>query len=460
MTGTSNENSLTRNITPLSGRFVTIIAFLVIMVLSILFALHPFKIWTYAHFFILLYLLIAHSKVGLIVIGLNFQLLILSYFAISGLTISLLFYGVFIVIVLALFYGNILGYRIPGSPFLLDKYIIIMLVYLTFSLLFLSVSVGYGSGKLRTFLMNVILFYLPIILVKKYSDFVLVVKGIMVYGILFTIFSILSYLGFEPIDILNISGRFAPMGMNSIWVARHFSYAILAELFFIHLYMKAPSKNIGKLVGLTLLIAIQFYFIFLTGSRGPLLSLMLAILFVILASIRLRFFYIVLIALAIMIVSVAALYFIPSNIADRLLTRDYSSQLTIQIRLAANLQALNMFWENKILGAGLGSFASVSYLNFPHNVFSETLAELGLVGFTIFITIIITGISYMFRLRKTFDRTSLLLLAAMFITAIVNINFGEQIGSNYYLYFSLGLINAALILTGKKKEGLLDEDCN
>jgi len=187
---------------------------------------------------------------------------------------------------------------------------------------------------------------------------------------------------------------------------------------------------------------------------------MLAILFVILASIRLRFSYVILIALAIMIVSVAALYFIPSNIADRLLTRDYSSQVTIQLRLAANLQALNMFWENKIFGAGLGSFASVSYLNIPHNVFSETLAELGLVGFTLFLTILITGISYMIRLRKSFYRPALLLLAAMFITAIVNINFGEQIGSNYYLYFSLGLINAALILTRNKKEGLSDEDCN
>jgi len=460
MNSISNGNSLTANSYPVSGRLVTIAAFLIILALSALFALHPFKIWTYAHFIILFYLLIAHSKVGLIVLGLNFQLLILSYFAISGITIPLLFYGVYIVIVLALFYGNVLGYRIQTSPFLLDKYIILMLVYLTFSLFFFSVSFGYGTGKLRTFLMNVILFYLPIVLVKRFSDFVLVVKGILIYGFLFTIFSILSYLGLEPIDILNISGRFAPMSMNSIWVARHLSYAILAELFFIHLYMKEPGKNIGKLTGLVILIMIQIYFIFLTGSRGPLLSLMLAIFFVILASIRLRFSYVILIALAIMIVSVAALYFIPSNIADRLLTRDYSSQVTIQLRLAANLQALNMFWENKIFGAGLGSFASVSYLNFPHNVFSETLAELGLVGFTLFLTILITGISYMIRLRKSFYRPALLLLAAMFITAIVNINFGEQIGSNYYLYFSLGLINAALILTRNKKEGLSDEDCN
>ena len=428
---------------------ITLLTFLAVVLITTSFTLFTMLSWTLLFYLVIFYLLLTDSRVGIITLALSYHIIFTSFTAVTSNAnyLTIMFYGVFIFIAAAIIYANIIGFQIRIPPLSMDKYVLLMVLYLAFSVYFVTPDRAFGGEKLRTYLTNVLLFYVPVLLVKDKADFIAMVKGMVIYGVFFTGFCLLSYFGLEPYFGSDIDGRFSTLGLNTIWVARHLTYAILACLFFIKIYLAEPFRNIGKISVLILLVIIQSYLTFLTGSRGPLLSIMIAIGFVVLISIRLRLFYIILIALISIILVLAVLQFMPSHIADRLLTRDPKSQVTIQLRLAANVQALNLFWENKILGGGLGSFRGVSSLRFPHNVFTETLGELGLIGFTLFLTILSLGVSYLIKMRKRIDKSILYLIIAIFITSIVNINFGELIGGTYYLYLSLGLIYCVRVLS-------------
>ncbi len=436
-----------------AGRTITIAAFFTVLLITSLAVLHPMVSWSFFYYAALIYLLLTHSKAGLVLLVLSYHLVMNSYAAITGNYHSLLFYGVFIAAALIMLYANFIGFRFRKPSLTMDKYILVMILYLLYSILFITPDPVYGGEKLRYYITNVIIFYLPVLLVKKHKDLIPLIKGVLVFGFFFTGFSLLSYFGMEPFFGRDIAGRFSTLGLNTIWVARHLTYAILAELFFIKLYMKEPFRNIGKIGFLTILIIVQLYLAFLTGSRGPLLSVIVALAFIFIISTRFRLFHLIILGLVLIIVLMVAIQFLPADIADRLLSRDPSSQLTVHIRLVSNLKALSMFWENKIWGAGLGSFR-IFDLRFPHNVFSETLAELGLIGFAIFMSILLTGISYLIKIRKKIDLSQFYFIIAVFITSLVNINFGEHIGSNFYLYFSFGLMYAArsLSLKGESDE--------
>jgi hypothetical protein len=51
-------------------------------------------------------------------------------------------------------------------------------------------------------------------------------------------------------------------------------------------------------------------------------------------------------------------------------------------------EAENIFSENKLIGSGVGSYTQITGLDYPHNVFMETLATGGLVGFVILVLIL------------------------------------------------------------------------
>lgn len=442
----NEKNALSINDTRFTGILI-ISAFLVITFFTYFFVREPMISWTLLYYLILLSLIVFNCKSGLIVLGLSYHVVVTSFQAITGNYHTFLFYGLFIAALTVIFYSNILGFRIRIPSLLMDKYVLIMIFYLAFSVVFITPEKSYGSEKFRTYLTNAILFYIPILIIRGKSDFRAIAKGMVYFGVLFTGFCLISYFDLEPFFGGEIHGRFSTLGLNTIWVARYLTYAILAELYLIRIYSANISRNIGKISLLVLLITIQSYLTFLTGSRGPLLSIIVALLFVVMISVRLRFSYLVIIALVSVLVFFAFIHILPSHIADRILTRDPGSQVTVQIRLAANLQALNMFWNNKVLGAGLGSFRGVFPLRFPHNVFTETLGELGAVGFTIFMAILISGVSYLIKMSKKIDKSFLHLMIALLITSVVNINFGEVIGGNFYLYFSLGLIYAARVVS-------------
>ncbi|MFA5498529.1 MAG: O-antigen ligase family protein [Candidatus Cloacimonadia bacterium] len=427
-----------------SGLFLaTLLSTVVIIAIVMGFTHFPIHSYTLLFYAALALFTIFRSRTGIVFIILSFPIVSKSFASITGTYHSSLHYACFYSTIFLIFYGNIIGYELRFPRLLQDKVLLLFLVYLFFSTRFITSERIYAAEKFKYFINNIILFYVPILLVKKERDFEEVIKGVAVFGLFFTGYALLSHLGFEQFYGNSVANRFSTLDVNPIWVGRYLTYSILAELYFLLKLARNASENIGKIALLVVLIIFQLYFSFLTASRGPLLALILGIVVTILVAIRFRITHLIISALIILIIFFAVLYFIPSEIEERLLSQDQRSMTTSYLRIMANINALEMFWDNKIFGAGLGAF-NIYYLKYPHNLFTEVMAELGLIGITLFLTTLILAVIYLFRLSRYPNKLCFYLLIAFFSTALVNINLSGHIGTNYYLFFSLGLIYSVM----------------
>lgn len=94
-------------------------------------------------------------------------------------------------------------------------------------------------------------------------------------------------------------------------------------------------------------------------------------------------------------------FFISNNLKERLTYKDFYSikmDSSIVARIEAFKEGIKLWKEKPICGTGLGSFVSHDeknqlrvMLKYPHNIFIETLAETGLVGFFLLILLLIRG---------------------------------------------------------------------
>jgi O-antigen ligase len=177
----------------------------------------------------------------------------------------------------------------------------------------------------------------------------------------------------------------------------------------------------------------------LGASRGALLAFIAFLLFTIiiqpLTVKTLRFYFITLISLPILIIlsfkfEIGGLY--------RLLevqeaVRDGASEYT---RLTRWKLSFSQFSENPFFGNSLVEFTS---RNYPHNIFMEILISTGSIGFTVFFLLIIR-ISYqaITIIRNTQNN---LWVVGLFIIGFVGANFSGNITNQAYLALSMGLIS-------------------
>ena len=91
-----------------------------------------------------------------------------------------------------------------------------------------------------------------------------------------------------------------------------------------------------------------------------------------------------------------------ANLKERIPVEGFfsiKSDLSISARIEALKEGLKLWKENPLLGTGLGGFMSADEsdhlrftLKYPHNIFIEILAELGLLGLSILLILIIRGV--------------------------------------------------------------------
>lgn len=116
--------------------------------------------------------------------------------------------------------------------------------------------------------------------------------------------------------------------------------------------------------------------------------------------------------------------------------------------------AYQMWLESPFIGNGVGSFA-VSYTGidikmYPHNIFLEVLAEVGLVGFSILIMMISLGVYRgcvgLKRKDKYIDVTML-----SFIFLFLNVNVTGDLNDNRIFFAFLALLTISTSIHSKKK---------
>lgn len=431
----------------------TLAGFLAVFALTFAFIHWPLLFVTVSFYLFLTYCLIVNSKAGILFLALSFPLVRNSYAAITGNFMPILFYSVFIAGILLILYGNVLGYKLKFPPLMMDKYILILTAYIFISIVLFSSEKAYGMEKFKSLLTNIILFYLPVLLVREETDLEQIFKAVLYFGIFFTLFSLLSYIGLEQFFGRDFAGRFSSLGINPIWMARYLSYAILIELYYLLKFLSGWDRHIGKICLLTGMIFLQMYFAMLTGSRGPIVAMLFALILTAAFHFRKNFKLSYLIGFLLLIASafIVVISFVPAEIARRLLSQDVAGQSTTMIRLFINLEALFMFWGSKLIGVGFGGF-NIIYLKYPHNIITEVLAELGLVGFALLMAIFVLAVKYLFAIAKKIALLKFYFIIAVLLASFANANLSGHIGSNFFFFFSLGLIYAARQIDYQEKK--------
>jgi hypothetical protein len=240
-------------------------------------------------------------------------------------------------------------------------------------------------------------------------------------------------------------GRFAlaqfDKGTNPILFGSTFAIALM--IFMVRLIEKGKldiKLLIGALISLFLLV--------MSGSRGPVISFIVAALFYYLISLsKMKMRTKILSAIAIITIVMGIIGTVPSQVI-----RTYAYTFTSEAqesevssvfqRLTMWKQSIEEFKENPILGVGFGN--SAGGIGYPHNIVLEIAAEFGLIGLLIMLmTIYFTWQKAYFLLKISKDqeintllKTALLLL----IFSVAEAMFSGQITNQTKLFISIGLI--------------------
>ena len=261
-----------------------------------------------------------------------------------------------------------------------------------------------------------------IAIVKKYSNFILI--------FLF----LLLLLGFtEKGDGFN--GRETIIGMrNAIWCSRFVGFLILVHVI---AFVRKKIFNLFDLLGLLSALFIMIR----SGSRGPLLAIMVVSFLMLFPHIKARYKA----ALLLLFIVVFEAFMLFSSRSFTSGEEDYSG--------LARLEMYNKVFDVdsiSFLGTGIGGFSQFlggdDILFYPHNLFLETYVEVGLIGLFLVVLLLIK----LYKVRDDKSSFSMFCLY-FFVNAMVS---GDITGNNYFFIFA-----AIMLLSYKKRKAGLVYNC-
>ncbi len=330
--------------------------------------------------------------------------------------------------------------------------LIVMLIGLLY-----SDSPQYGLGKtLRYFAFNIMLFVTPLFIRWNRETFISLLNSIAVIGVVGGWVSVV----FIVYNGLDLSARISLVEhVNVIWISRSMGISILAiiglfllkekDLFSVFLLLSLPGLIITML---------------LSGSRGPILALFIAIFITVVFMEKRKKSTIIALFMGFILTGAIALgitYLSSSSV--RLLTdpTNLKTDISALHRAIAWLKSIELITDNPLLGIGTGSFLKVgneilpwlpkNIWGYPHNIFLELTVEHGLIGLIIFMIpfIRIFIMESDINKRKIFIDQAIIL--GFFTFALINAQFGGDITRNEGLWYSAGLL-AALNTDIKKND--------
>ena len=224
---------------------------------------------------------------------------------------------------------------------------------------------------------------------------------------------------------------------------------------------KGSQSILLRLVGLALM-AMFIVSIIFTGSRGAFVGFVVTLLYILYKERKL------LVGLAVIaLLSGPAIYLVSDQYVNRIRSiGEYESDESVQIRFQVWRAAISMLASRPPFGVGTGNFAEaygtyraagdLSSYTSPHNVFVQVIAEMGMVGITVYLLFIaaIFWINKKTRqmLREIDDARTLINLTHGVDAALVGyIVAGQFITATYYPHlFQLSVWASAIFLAARK----------
>ncbi|WDW10071.1 O-antigen ligase family protein [Priestia aryabhattai] len=333
-------------------------------------------------------------------------------------------------------------------------YFIVLIFYMFFSLGVISPARGYGGEKFNGFLVSIFLGYMPFLFAYSYGTIIkfykyLFVVNVLILALMFLINDLSTY----TTDTRLIVGE-----INPIWLGRFFGELIILVSFFV----KKEKFWFFKVLIISLLsIGILF-----TGSKGPFLSILIGAFIANISNLTenisitraLRFITkvtILAIGLILGVKFILLKLFSINYLANRFIVGNSETSYGDYSRSHLYKHALDYFYHSPIWGNGLGSFGYMlngfDIRDYPHNIFLETLSELGLIGFIILIIPIYISVRRFYIYSKFDSRGYIKLTMCLFIYYLVNSLVSGDLGfSNSRLFLFIGILNYLFVLhTGK-----------
>lgn len=323
--------------------------------------------------------------------------------------------------------------------------------------MFWTLSSTYAIWKLtRILIMIPWMFFLGIVITQESDRFSRFIFLLSIFSVLVSIEIIYAFL-------IN-SSRWILTDLDYLSVSRPIGFGIL-----IFLYYTSQYNEINYSLGLAGLIGLMFSTMFLTGARGPLVSLVLAgSLFVILSLYHSYKYREVIIErwmatlaacsslVGIVMYGFLLLFGIELRTIERLLILlgDNPGDSAAG-RIDFFFASVDFWLQKPITGHGIGSYALLYFgedsQHYPHNLLLEIGVELGLIGLVIMSSLLVLVVSWLFWQYITRDNRESVLLLSLFIYMFLNTMITGDMSINRDLFLILGLM---ILPTKYHKTGL------
>ncbi|WP_246944210.1 O-antigen ligase family protein [Bacillus pinisoli] len=191
------------------------------------------------------------------------------------------------------------------------------------------------------------------------------------------------------------------------------------------------------------------------GGRGPLIGTILTLLVPLFYSISIKRHHIKLRVYA--LTSLVIITVIISTIVFLLMTNQNLLTLTrlmsffegedvtsAGVRSSYYWNSITYWMQQPIFGHGIGSWPilhdGADIRNYPHNIFLETAAELGLIGLILLLSLLIHSMKNLFNIRVVNNSKLNLIIVMMFISSFFNVLVSGDLPDNRLFFAILGLL--------------------
>lgn len=390
---------------------------------------------------------IFHTETSIFILLIGRDFILKSYFYYTGhvLYIShVIFYHVAILLLLIML---IIRKKKVYSFDLFNSTFVLLSLYLLFSTFVLSSFRGYGVEKLFYFSLTLLACFGFASLITKTKSVKYFAYASFFQSLFLVLVSLVSDFDYKLFNGIISTSRFSILGINPIWVSRLLFYGLLSNL-----YLFRTNKNVLLRIGVIVISVLQFYYGFLTNSRGPLLALILGIIVYSLFSIKKISMGKVMVILLVFALMIGVGYNKIKNNPNSRFSGAGTGDTSTQSRLFAQYQAYTLFSTNIIFGGGWGSFSQYP-LEYPHNVFTEIGSETGLIGLAIFLSLLIITLSRILSLHKHHNNHETCFLMALLASSFINANLSGHVGLNPFFWLSLYLVNHYYLIS-KREENI------
>lgn len=338
-----------------------------------------------------------------------------------------------------------------------------LLLFYCFISLAWTRSFTYGSNKL--FILGSIIFITVLFIKALTYRFSLIIKLFSFASFLILIWYFFEN-GLDVFKMISVRFRFnMKEGINPITISRFFCFS------FIVLYFFTKLVRLNRLQTYLVYSAMLLYLIlaFLTGSKGPLLAVLLSFFILWLIGLKLKkkaskksmlsfSAIVILVIIGIVIINSGG---ISGGFQDFISNRylEGTGDGSVGSRVEILNSGFNYLGQESILGLvfgnGLGDYGFLmlnsgfysgeSNALYPHNIFVEVFYETGLIGLVLFLALIIKVITInLKRSRILFDKNmisiSLKCSFAIFYFSLIGALFSGDLSGNFMVFVSIILI--------------------